>query len=127
MSKIDHDATVVMSNCSSPECDIPHRLQTQRWATAACALFRPTSHKALNPITIVTTHAIADTGAMSIFIMEGVNVVNKQKASKPLTINLSDGCRVRSIHVCGIAVSGLPADLTGHIVPDLAIASLVSI
>jgi hypothetical protein len=125
--KIDNDATVVTSNCSSPECNVPHKPQMQGWATAACALFGPTSQKALNPITIATTHAIADTGATSIFIMDGIDVINKQMASKLLTINLPDGCRVRLTHVCDIAITGLLTVLTGHIVPDLAIASLVSI
>jgi hypothetical protein len=35
--------------------------------------------------------AIADTGGMSIFIMEGAKVANKQVAKKPLTIILLNG------------------------------------
>jgi hypothetical protein len=126
-SKINDDTTVVTSNCSSLDCVIPHRPQMQGWATAARALFGPTSHKALNVITIATTHAIADTGTTSIFIMDGINVGNKQTALKPLTISLSDGRRVLSTHVCDIAIHGLPTVLTRHIVLDLAIASLVGI
>jgi hypothetical protein len=48
----------------------------QAWAIAARALFGTTSHKALNAITIATSTAIAYTGAMSIFVMEGINVTN---------------------------------------------------
>jgi hypothetical protein len=66
-------------------------------------------------------------GTTSIFIMEGINVANKQVASKQLTINLPDGRKVQWTHVCNIAIPGLPTDLTGHIVPDLALASLVGI
>jgi hypothetical protein len=51
-------------------------------------------HEALNALTIATSHAIADTGATSIFIIDGINVVNKQMTSKPLTINLPDGRKV---------------------------------
>jgi hypothetical protein len=81
----------------------------------------------LNAITIATTHAIADTGATSIFIMDGVDVVNKRPADTPLTINLPDGRKVKSSHVCDIAIPGLLKVLTGHVVPHLAIASLMGI
>ncbi len=50
-------------------------------------------------ITIATNHAIADTGATSIFIMDGVDVDNKYITTKPLTINLPDGTKVMSTHV----------------------------
>jgi hypothetical protein len=90
-------------------------------------LFEPTSHEALIAITIAATHAITDTSAMFIFIMDSIDVVNKWTASKPLTINLPDGLRVRSTHVCNIAIPGLSTVLTRHILPDLAITSLVGI
>jgi hypothetical protein len=80
----------------------------------------------LNAMTIATHMAIVDTGAMSIFIMEGANMANKQVARKPLTINLPDGNKVMS-HICDINIPGLPTVLTGHIVPSLAIASLIGI
>ena len=54
----------------------------------------------LNAITITTHQAIADTGATSIFIMEGADVDNKRIAENPLTINLPDGKKVLSSHVC---------------------------
>ena len=48
----------------------------------------------LNAIAITTNHAIANTGATSIFIMDGVDVDNKRIATRPLTINLTDGTKV---------------------------------
>ncbi len=59
--------------------------------------------------------------------MEGVDVENKHVASKLLTINLPDGCKVQLTHVCDIAIPGLSTVLMGHIVPDLALALLVGI
>jgi hypothetical protein len=47
--------------------------------------------------------------------------------TKPLTINLPDGRQVKSTHICDIDIPGLPTTLTGHIVPNLAIASLFGI
>ncbi len=76
---------------------------------------------------IATTHAIPDTGATSIFIMDGVDVVNKQVAIRPLRINLPNGCQVQSSHTCDIEIPGLPTILKGHIVPHLAVASLIGI
>jgi hypothetical protein len=64
---------------------------------------------------------------MSIFIMDGVNIVNKRRTLKPLTINLPDCKKVRSTHACDIAIPGLPIILTEHIVLDLALASLIGI
>jgi hypothetical protein len=90
-------------------------------------LLGPTSHEALNALTIATLHAITDMGAMPIFIMDGVNIINKRRTSKPLTINLPNGKKVISAHVCDIAIPGLPIILTGHIVPDLALALLIGI
>ncbi len=43
---------------------------------------------------IAKNYAIADTGATSIFIMDGVDVDNKRIATRPLTINLTDGTKV---------------------------------
>ena len=59
-------------------------------AAAACHLWGNPLPKYLNMITIATNHAIADTGATSIFIMDGVDVDNKYITTKPLTINLPD-------------------------------------
>jgi hypothetical protein len=81
----------------------------------------------INAVMIGRNRAIADTGATSIFIMEGVDVVNKRIATKPLIINLPDGKKVKSTHVCDIIIPGLPTVLLGHIVPSLTVASLIGI
>jgi hypothetical protein len=59
--------------------------------------------------------------------MEGVDVKNKRSAIKPRMINLPDGRQIKSTHICDIDTPGLPTTLTGHIVPNLAIASLFRI
>jgi hypothetical protein len=102
-------------------------MRPRTWAAAARIFLGPTLHEALNALTIATLHAIADTGATSIFIMDSVNVINKRMTLKPLTINLPDGRKVRSTHVCDNAIPGLPMVLTGHIVPNLALALLIGI
>jgi hypothetical protein len=81
----------------------------------------------LNVITITTNLAVADTGATSIFVMDGVDIENKQLATKPLTINLLDGRKIKSTHVCNINIPVMPMTLTGHIIPDLKIALLIGI
>ena len=93
----------------------------------ASRIFGKPSMQYLNAMTIATSELIADTGATSIFIMEGVGVKNKRPAIKPLTINLPDGRQIKLTHICDIDIPGLSKTLTGHIVPDLAIASLFGI
>ena len=96
-------------------------------AMAARMLFSSPMPQYLYAITIATTQAIADTGATSIFIMEGADVDNKCIAKDPLTINLPDGKKVVSTHVCDINIPGLPTMLMGHIIPSLKVASLIGI
>ncbi len=81
----------------------------------------------LNALTIATNQAIADTGATSIFTMDGLDIFKKRVARKPLTINLPDGKQIMSTHICDIIIPGLPTVLTGHIVPSLRVASLIGI
>jgi hypothetical protein len=119
------DITVVMSNAISKRVE-PKRApislaDTARW------MFGNPMPQYLNALTIAASQAIADTGATSIFFMEGVDVKNKRPATKPLTINLPDGRQVKSTHICDIDIPGLPTMLTGHIVPNSAIASLFGI
>jgi hypothetical protein len=59
--------------------------------------------------------------------MDGVDVVNRRLASKPLTVNLPDGRKVNPTHVCNITIPGLPTTLTGHIIPALKTALLIGI
>jgi hypothetical protein len=73
------------------------------------------------------SHAILDTGATAIFIMEGTPVRNKRVATKPLSISLPDGTKIKSTHCCDINIPGLPKTLIGHIVPSLSIASLIGV
>ncbi len=70
---------------------------------------------------------MADTGATSIFVMDGVDVANRRVATKPLTVNLPDGRKVKLTHACNINIPGLPITLTGHIIPDLKTALLIGI
>jgi hypothetical protein len=90
-------------------------------------MFVPPMPQYLNALSLAASQAIVDTRATSIFIMEGVGVENKRPATKPLTINLPDGRQVKSTHICDINILGLPTTLMGHIVPNLAIASLFGI
>jgi hypothetical protein len=78
-------------------------------------------------LTFANTHAIADTGATSIFVMAGTPMNNIRSAMDPLTINLPNGEIVHSTHTCDISIPGLPTILTGHIVPGLSMASLMGI
>jgi hypothetical protein len=73
------------------------------------------------------THAVADTGATSIFVMKGTPMLNVCLATQPLTIHLLDGKMVKSSHICNVRIPGLPTLLEDHIVPDLMVASLVGI
>jgi hypothetical protein len=92
-------------------------------AATARALFGVPGHDCLQKM----SHAIMDTGATEIFIMEGTPVENKRIATKPLTINLPDGTKIKSLHCCDISIPVLPVILTGHIVLSLSIASLIGV
>ena len=103
--------TVVASNVSP--CDVISPSDTIDFTNAAI----PTSAKV----------AIADSGVTQIFIMEGTPVTNKRRTDRPLKVVLADGQKVMSTHVCDVYIPGLPIVLTGHIIPDLSIASLFGI
>ncbi len=96
-------------------------------AATARAIFSNPVLQYLNAITIAVNQAVADTGATSIFIMEGADVANKRVATAPLTINFPDGKKIQSTHVCDVHIPGLPTVLVGHIVLLLSIASLIGI
>jgi hypothetical protein len=122
------DVTVATSNCSNGAHQATTSPLPFLWIKSIVAMarsiFSQPSNKYLNAIRIASTHAIADTGATSIFIMDGIDVVNKRITNNPLTINMPDGRKVKSTHLCDITIPGLPMILMGHIVPHLAIASL---
>ena len=124
----DDERTVVTSNRHRDRSIVPVTMpRPHSFVAAAHHLFGTPSHESLNAITIDAQQAIADTGATSIFIMDGVDVDNKRVATNPITINLPDGRQVKSSHVCDFIIPGLPSRLVGHVVPGLAVASLVGI
>ena len=96
-------------------------------AATARELFGAPNPQYLKAIAIAASQAIADTGATSIFIMEGTPCKNLHLAVRPLTINLPDSTKVMSTHTCDITIPRLPKVLVGHVVPKLSIASLISI
>jgi hypothetical protein len=72
-------------------------------------------------------HAIADSGATQIFVMDGTPVINKRRTTQPLQVAMADGCQVMSTHMCNNQIDGLPVTLMGHIIPNLSIALLFGI
>jgi hypothetical protein len=115
-----------MSNLATRICQNTQQ-QPKSLAALARTLYGNPKPQYLNTITIATNLAVADTGATSIFVMDGVDVKNKQLTTKPLTVNLPHGRKIKLTHVCDINISGLPITLTVHIIPDLKIASLIGI
>jgi hypothetical protein len=118
--------TVTTSNCL-PRTASPSCYPCKSFTTAARALWGMPTQEYLNAITILTTQVIANMGAMSIFIMDSVEVVNKCLAHKPLVINMPDGQQMQFTHICDITIPGLPTILMGHIVPHLAVTLLIGI
>ena len=86
----------------------------QTIAATARQLFGAPNPQYLNAIDITASQAIADTGATSIFIMEGTPCKNLCPAIRLLTINLPDGIKVMSTHTCDITIPGLPTVLVGQ-------------
>jgi hypothetical protein len=120
------DVTIVTSNLAAKSSQ-KEQLQPTSLAALAKILFGNPKLQYLNAITIATNLAVTDMGATSIFVTDGVDVENKRLATKPLTVNLPDGRKIKSTHVCNIKIPGLPVILMGHIIPDLKIASLIGI
>jgi hypothetical protein len=96
------DITVIMPNATTKRLE-PRRAQTSIPATAR-QMFGNPMPQYLNALRIAASQAIADTGATSIFVMEGINVKNKRPVTKPLMINLPDGRQVKSMHICDINI-----------------------
>jgi hypothetical protein len=76
---------------------------------------------------IALPHAVANTGAMSVFVMAGAPAKNICVATKTIQISLPDGKKILSTHICDVDILGLPHKLIGHIVPDMKMASLLGI
>ena len=120
MDDDDDNKTVITSNktgrtITSDQQYTKKSTQQSSIAATARSIFGTPTQQCLNAITIDISHAIADTGATNVFIMEGAPVNNKQKTSKPLTINLPDGSKVKSAYECDITIPRLPQTLIGHI------------
>jgi hypothetical protein len=45
----------------------------------------------------------------------------------PIQTSLPDGRKDTSTHICDITIPGLPITLTGHIIPEMTMASLLGI
>jgi hypothetical protein len=74
---------------------------------------------------IAPTHAVADTGTTSIFVMAGAPANNICVATKPIHISLPDEKKIVSTHIYDVDILGLPHKLIGHIVPEMKMASLL--
>jgi hypothetical protein len=83
--------------------------------------------KQVHAMMIKPTHAVANTGATSVFILERTPCKNKRLTENPITILLPDGTKVTSMHISNITMPGLPFILVGHIVHKMKIASLLGI
>ncbi len=127
INAIDDDNVTIVTSNLAPKSSQKEQSQPTSLAALAKHLYGNPKLQYLNAITIAMNLAVADTEAMSMFIMDRVDVENKRLATKPLTLNLPDGRKIKSTHVCNINIPGLPIILTGHIIPDLKIASLIGI
>jgi hypothetical protein len=78
-------------------------------------------------MSIDLAHAITDTGPTSVFVMKETKVQSKCRAMNPISISLPDATKVQSTHICEVTIPSLPVTLTGHIVPEMTMASLLGI
>jgi hypothetical protein len=113
----DDDDTVIASNVLYSKlfraCALNHFLNSNNFAGAMLPL--------------KTSNAIPDSGATQMFVMEGTPVINKRATTSPLKVFLADGHQASSTHMCTIHIKDLPFPLTGHIIPNLSVASLFDI
>ncbi len=123
----DNDKITVMTSNHLPRTASPSCFPHKTFTTADHALWGMPTQEYINAITIATAQAIANMRAVSIFIMNGAEVVNKRLAHTPLVINLPDGWQMQSTHICDINIPGLPTISTGHIVLHLAVGLLIGI
>jgi hypothetical protein len=80
-----------------------------------------------NAMQIASMHAVANTGATSVFVMADAPAKNIRVATKQIQISLPDGKKIVLTHVCDVDIPGLPHKLIGHIVLDMKMASLLGI
>jgi hypothetical protein len=60
---------------------------------------------------IKPTHAVADSGATSVFVLEGTPCKNIKLAENPITILLPDEAKLTLRHICNITIPNLPFTL----------------
>ena len=99
----DDDKTVIMSNTTAYRTQLQHNIP-QQINIATTTERKPTSTplQRKTEVGIKSSHAILDTGATAIFVMESAPVNNKRVAKQPLTISLPDGTKVKSTHECDV-------------------------
>jgi hypothetical protein len=97
VSMVDNDEKAIVTSNSS--------------ATKKCL------SKQADALMIKPTHAIADTGATSVFVLEGTPCKNKRLATNTITILLPDGTKVTWTHIWNMTIPCLPFTLVGHIIP----------
>ena len=79
-------------------------------------------------IQIIKQEAIADTGATGYSLLPGTPVKNMQPSSKPISINIPDGSKLRSTHTGNLDTEGILEKANrAHIVPGLSHKFLTSI
>ncbi len=81
----------------------------------------------LHAMMIKPTRTVTDTGATSVFVLEGTPCKNKKLAENPITILLPDGTMVMLRHICNITIPSLPFTLVRHIVPEMKMVFLLGI
>ena len=59
-------------------------------------------------IKITNKEAISDAGATGHFFLPGTPVNIVQPESKPITINISELSKLRSMHTCNLDIEGIP-------------------
>ena len=77
----DDDKTVIVSNCARRHPNIVNAA-----ANLSTNIPQPIIGHSANAMSINPAHAIADTGATSIFVMKGTKVQNKCRATKLISI-----------------------------------------
>jgi hypothetical protein len=80
-----------------------------------------------NTSLIKPIHAVTNTGATSVFVLEGTPCKTKRLAENPITISLPTVTKFTWTHICNIEIPGLPFTLEGHIKPEMKMVSLLDI
>jgi hypothetical protein len=98
---------------------------TQSYKSCVLCCFLTSPNYAGASFTLNTNDAIANSGVTQVFVMAVTPLINKWITTNPLKVSLAD--RLTLTHMCNIYIDGLPFPLTGHIIPEVTIASLFGI